>query len=130
MELLVILALILLNGLFAMSELAVVAARKARLSQLAGEGSGAARTALKLKNNPDTFLSTIQVGITLVGVLAGAFGGRTLAEPLADVLAGTPALEPYSLQLALVVVVGGITYLTLVLGGGPHSAVRGLVSRL
>ena len=86
---LIVFFLILLNGFFAMSELAMVSAKRSRLQQLADDGSHGARRALKLVDDPTGFLSTVQVGITLVGIFAGAYGGSVLAEPLADVL------EPY-----------------------------------
>ncbi|RPI58590.1 MAG: DUF21 domain-containing protein, partial [Chloroflexi bacterium] len=85
-ELFVLALLILANGLFAMSEIAVVSARKTRLQQQAEEGDRRARVALDLANAPNQFLATIQIGISLVGVLAGAFGGATVAEKLSDAL--------------------------------------------
>src|SRR5215208_6585264 len=90
LQIAVIVLLILLNGLFAMSETALVSSRKARLRQRAEEGARGARTALALAASPNRFLSTVQIGISLIGVLAGAFGGATLAEPLAGVLRGGP----------------------------------------
>jgi len=95
-EILIILLLVLFNGLFAMAEIAIVSGRKARLQQLADEGDESARAALDLANSPGDFLSTIQVGITLVGILAGAFGGATIAKELAPYIAGIPSLAPYS----------------------------------
>src|SRR3972149_5465498 len=83
LEILIIFLLLVLNGIFAMSEIAIVSARKARLQQLAEEGNLKARAALELANRPNDFLSTVQIGITLVGILAGAFGGATLAQELA-----------------------------------------------
>ena len=83
LQIAVIVLLILLNGFFAMSETALVSSRKARLRQRAEEGARGARTALGLAASPNRFLSTVQIGISLIGVLAGAFGGATLAEPLA-----------------------------------------------
>src|SRR5918998_6292415 len=112
----VIVLLILLNGLFAMSETALVSSRKARLRQRADEGDRGARAALELAEEPNRFLSTVQIGISLIGVLAGAFGGATLAEPLAGVLGGVPGLAPYSWAVAFVVVVATITYLSLIIG--------------
>src|SRR5215213_1861187 len=112
----VIVALTLLNGLLAMSETALVSSRKARLGQRAEAGDRGARTALELTDEPTRFLSTVQIGISLIGVLAGAFGGATLAEPLAGVLGGVPGLAPNSWAVAFVVVVAAITYLSLVLG--------------
>src|SRR5438045_4051063 len=101
-----ILLLVLLNGLFSMAEAAVVSARKARLQLLADAGNHGARTALELANAPNRFLSTIQIGITLVGIFLGAFGGTTIARDISANLAGFPALDPYrdALSLALVVV--------------------------
>ncbi len=116
LEVVVIALLILLNGLFALSELALVAARKARLQQRAEKGDRRARAALKLARAPDQFLSTVQVGITLVGILAGAFGGATLAGHLGARLKGVPLLAPYAEAAALILVVMTITYLSLVLG--------------
>lgn len=108
--------LILANGVFAMSEIAVVAARKVRLQQRADDGDERARAALDLANQPAAFLSTVQVGITLVGILAGAYGGATIAEPLAVRIATVPALAPYAQGLALGAVVTVIAFLSLVLG--------------
>jgi putative hemolysin len=115
-ESIVIVFLIIANGLFAMSELAIVAARKSRLQDWAEKGSASAKSALELAENPNQFFSTVQIGITLVGILAGAFGGRTLASELSRYLAGIPAIEPYSKTIALATVVIGITYLSVVLG--------------
>lgn len=115
-ELAVILGLLVLNGIFAMSELAIVSARKARLKQASDEGSPGAQVALELTEEPTRFLSTVQIGITLVGVLAGAFGGATLARAIADVLEGIAPLESYARAIGLGVVVLMITYLSLVIG--------------
>lgn len=115
-EFLIIFALVLANGLFSMSEIAVVAARKVRLQQRAEDGDERARAALDLANKPAQFLSTVQVGITLVGILTGAYGGATLAEQLAGRIALVPQLEPYAAGLALALVVAVIAFLSLVLG--------------
>jgi putative hemolysin len=115
-ELLVIFLLILVNGVFAMSETAVVTARKSWLEEWAGKGNARARAALELANGPNRFLSTVQIVITLAGVLAGALGARTLAERLAVSLSAVPALEGYSQGIALGLVVIGITYLFLIVG--------------
>ncbi len=115
-ELLVILLLILTNGIFAMSEIAVVSARKTRLQQWAEEGDAKARTALELANAPNQFLATIQIGITLIGILAGAYGGATIATGLASVMADIAWLAPYSQPLSLALVVLAITYLSLIVG--------------
>jgi putative hemolysin len=116
MALLTILLLILLNGVFAMSEMAVVASRRARLRERVRAGDRSAAVALELHNAPNVFLSTVQIGITLVGVLLGAVGERAVASDIATVLAHLPSLAPYSEVLALGLVVIGITYASLVLG--------------
>jgi putative hemolysin len=108
--------LILANGVFAMSEIAVVAARKVRLQQRAEEGDDGARRALDLAHDPEKFLSTVQVGITMVGVLAGAYGGNRLAAPLAARIAEVPQLAPYADNIALGLVVTAITVLSLIVG--------------
>ena len=112
-DVLVVALLLVANGFLAMSELAIISARKVRLQQWAEEGDLNARTALDLANAPSHFLSTVQIGITLVGVLSGAFGGVTLSHSLARVLAGFPLLAPYSESLALGLVVVCITYFNL-----------------
>ncbi len=111
-----ILLLILANGVFALSEIAVVSARKSRLRVSAAEGDAKARRALELAESPSRFLATVQIGITLVGVFTGAFGAATIARPLADLLGQVPALRPYALPLAVGAVVVGITYVSLLLG--------------
>lgn len=115
-EILIIILLIVLNGLFAMSEMAVVSSRKARLQQRANEGDENARAALELANAPNDFLSTVQVGITLIGVLAGAFGGATIAEELAIEVHKIALLAPYSDGIGLGIVVLAITFLSLIIG--------------
>jgi putative hemolysin len=116
LEIGVVIALTVINGLFAMSETAMVSSRRARLRQRAEEGNRGASTALELARNPNRFLSTVQIGISLVGVLAGAFGGATLAGPLAEALRVAPAVSAYAETIAFVLVVGAITYLSLVVG--------------
>ena len=115
-EILVLVVLILANALFAMSEIAVVSARKTRLQQQAQEGNKRAQVALELANAPNQFLATIQLGITLVGIMAGAFGGATIAEELAGVLEQVPFLAPYSEVIGVGIVVLTITYFSLVIG--------------
>jgi len=115
-EIIFIMVLILANGVLAMSEAAMVASRKARLHQQANEGDKASGTALHLLEDPNVFLSTVQIGITLVGVLAGAVGGATLSDALAVVLAMIPILEPYSETVAIGIVVLTITVLSIWLG--------------
>ncbi|GMU84719.1 MAG: hypothetical protein AMXMBFR47_45880 [Planctomycetota bacterium] len=115
-ELVILMLLMLANGVFAAAEIAVVSARKARLEALADDGDRSALAVLELKAAPDRFLSTVQVGITLIGVIAGAFGGAALSEEFAAVIAGVPALAPYAASIAIVVVVALITYLSVVIG--------------
>ncbi|MGH9936059.1 MAG: hemolysin family protein, partial [Blastocatellia bacterium] len=114
-EILFILLLLIANGVFAMSEMAVVSSRRARLQQRAEKDPGA-RAALDLAEAPDRFLSTVQIGITLIGILAGAFGGATISKQMAESLSRIPAIAPYSDALGLGVVVLAITYLSLVVG--------------
>jgi putative hemolysin len=116
LELVIIVVLVLANGLFAMSEISVVASRKVRLQQRAEEGDHRAKLALALAQSPEQFLSTVQVGITLVGVLAGAYGGARLSRPLAGFLAQFPFIAPYAEGLALGAVVALITVLSIILG--------------
>ncbi|MFZ9963566.1 MAG: hemolysin family protein [Terrimicrobiaceae bacterium] len=116
LEIIFILLLLLANGLFAMAEIAVVASRKARLKNMADDGGRGARLALALANAPGKFLSTVQVGITFVGVLASALGGANIADRLAEVFKSIPALENYADLLALVIIVGAITYLSVIIG--------------
>lgn len=115
-ESLTILLLIILNGAFALSEIAVVSSRKVRLQQRANEGDRGARTALELAENPNIFISTTQIGMTLIGVLAGAFGGATIADALALQFEKIEMLAPYAHSLGLGIVVVLITVFTLILG--------------
>lgn len=112
----IILALIALNGLFAMSELAIVSSRKPRLQSLEKAGRRGAHTAMQLAADPGRFLSTVQIGITLIGILAGAYSGASLGRPVGERLA-LLGLEPgtaYSTGFALVI--GITTYLSLIIG--------------
>jgi putative hemolysin len=115
-ELVFLLLLSVANGVFAMSEAAMISARKTRLQQRAEAGDAGARAALKLAESPNRFLSTVQIGITLIGILSGAFGGSTLAQNLAPIFEQIPVLAPYSEALSVVVIVLFITYLSLVIG--------------
>jgi putative hemolysin len=115
-ELMILLVLILLNGAFALSEMAVVSSRKARLQQLADDRRAGASAALALANEPSSFLSTIQVGITLIGITSGAFGEAALSGDLSAWLSRWPALDPYSGTLAVVLIVAGITFASLIVG--------------
>jgi putative hemolysin len=116
MDLVLLVFLILLNGVLAMSEIAVVSSRKSRLQKLADDESPGAQSALDLSNDPSGFLSTIQVGITTVGILSGAIGESALADPLTHWLAGFSVFAPYARGLALTVVVVGLTYVSVVIG--------------
>ena len=115
-EISVIFLLLIANGIFAMSEIAVVTARKSHLQDLANRGVARARAALDLATHPNRFLSTVQIGITLVGILAGAFGGGALTASLAAQLQYFPGVAPYSRSLALGIVVLSITYFSVILG--------------
>jgi putative hemolysin len=115
-ELLLISCLILANGLFAMAEFAVVWARKPRLQYQAQRGNVGAQAALELATAPTNFLSTVQIGITLIGILAGAFGGARVAARLGDYLADVPMLGNHADGISFGIVVTAITYLSLVLG--------------
>lgn len=116
LEAAIILALILLNGFLSMAEMAVVSARKTRLMEKAEAGDKKAQAALHLAQNPADFLSTVQIGITLIGILAGAFGGATFVEFLAARIRLYPPLAPYSRVISLSLVVLVITYLSLIVG--------------
>jgi putative hemolysin len=115
-EVIAIFLLLIANGIFAMSEIAVVTARKSRLQELANKGRATARAALELANAPNPFLSTVQIGITLVGILAGAFAGGALTDWTAERLSAFPVLTPYSRTIALGIVVLAITYFSVILG--------------
>ncbi|MEH2297445.1 hemolysin family protein [Nostoc sp.] len=115
-EILIILVLIIANGVFSMSEMAIVSARKVRLQQLANQGDAKAKVALKLAESPNHFLSTVQVGISLIGILTGAFGGATIASRLAIYVKRVPLLAPYSDPLSFGIVVLLITYFSLIVG--------------
>lgn len=116
LELIIALALIALNGVFALSELAVVSARKTRLKTLVEAGRPGASTALRLAEEPGRFLSTVQIGITLVGILAGAFSGAALSQRFDEILEGWGVATRIAEPLAYVLVIGFITYLSVVIG--------------
>jgi len=115
MELLIILVLIVLNGIFSMSEAAIIASRKSRLQQQAEKGIKGAQTALKLAEEPNRFLSTVQIGITLIGIMTGAIGGATFEGQVAQLLVNTP-LAPYREVIAFTTIVLITTYLSLIIG--------------
>ncbi|GIK75776.1 MAG: hypothetical protein BroJett021_47640 [Chloroflexota bacterium] len=110
----VLLLLLLTNGFLAMAEMAVVSSRRPRLQSMATAGMPGAAKALALAENPGDFLSTVQIGITAIGILTGVFSGATLAAPLADLLRLLPVLAPYAAQIAIFLVVLGTTYLALI----------------
>lgn len=116
MEILIIIFLILLNGIFSMSEIALVSVRKFKLESAAKRGSKNAARALKLAGNPNTFLSTVQIGITLIGILTGVFSGDTLTGPVKSFIASVPALQPYAQTISVSLVVIVITFFSIVFG--------------
>ncbi len=116
MEIIIIIALILLNGLFSMSEIAVVSARKSNLNNEAKRGSKSAQAAVNLANNPNKFLSTIQVGITLIGIITGLYSGDVLADDFSQILAKTSIPNNYVLPVAKITIVILVTYFTIVFG--------------
>lgn len=117
MALIVLIALILLNGVFALSELAIVSANKARLQQASEAGSNGAKIALELANEPNRFLSTVQIGITLVGIFAGAFGGAAIADDLAEQLSTNFSFSlSLADQISFALIILFTTYLSLVIG--------------
>lgn len=115
-EILIILVLTLANGVFSGAEIAIVSARRSRLEAQAQEGHSGARRAIELAENPDRFLATVQVGITLIGTFSAAFGGARIGDILTLWIESIPALAPYASTIALSLVVAGITYLSLVFG--------------
>jgi putative hemolysin len=115
-EIALILVLILANGFFAASEIAIVSARRGRLEQQAEAGRAGAQAALELSASPNRFLATVQVGITLISTFAAAFGGASIARVLASALQSYPAVAPYASSIALSIVVVGISYVSLILG--------------
>lgn len=115
-EILIIFGLILLNGIFSMAEIALVSSRKARLEAQANKGDEKAKAALKLANHPDVFLSTVQVGITLIGLLTGIFSGEKLKTPIAEYFSRFEWSRHYSEGIATAIIVVVLTYFSLVLG--------------
>lgn len=115
-EAVIVLLLIVANGLLSMSELAIVSSRPARLQQMADQGNTGASVAMRLAAEPNRFLSTVQIGITLIGILSGAFGGATLSTPVANLLRKLPVIDAWASRIAPILVVLVITYLSLVIG--------------
>src|SRR5215204_6517618 len=116
LELAIVLGLVLLNGFFAMAEMAIVSSRRIRLQQMAEHGSHGATVALTLADNPSRFLSGVQVGITLIGILSGAYGGATLGARLGTVLDQIPLIHPRGQEVAVALVVVAITVVSLIAG--------------
>lgn len=116
MEILIILVLVVLNGIFAMSEISLVSSRKFKLESAKKKGNTGAKTALELSENPTKFLSTVQIGITLIGILLGVYSGENLTNDVVDFLDKFEVLKPYSTQIATTVIVIFITYISIVLG--------------
>lgn len=116
MEIVIVLLLILINGIFSMSEIAVVSMKKYYMQKLAKDGNLRAKIAVDLYDNPSRFLSTIQIGITLVGIFSGAFGGATIAKSVSALIRPLPIIGPFSDNLGILLVVLVITYLTLIFG--------------
>lgn len=115
-EICILVALVLVNGLFAGAEMAVVSVRASRVAELVATGRTAALALERLRAKPERFLATVQVGITVVSAAAGAFGGAALSEDFAPLVASVPLLAPYAEELALGIVVAGLAYLSLILG--------------
>jgi len=116
MEFIVIGFLILLNGFFALSEIALVSSKKSRLERLKSEGRKGAKYALKLLENSENFLSAVQVGITLIGIITGVYGGLNIAEDLTPLLAGIGFFQNSADEIALAITVFTITYFSIVIG--------------
>lgn len=116
MEFIIILLLLIFNGIFAMYEIALVSSSKARLETLSGKGNKRARTVLKQREDPDKFLSTIQIGITLIGIVSGAYGGATIADNIVPIFEFFTFTAPYAHTLAMITIVAFITYLSLIIG--------------
>src|SRR5574337_145010 len=116
MEIFILLGLIILNGLFVMSEISLVSARKARLESLAEKGDKKAEAALKLSNTPETFLSAAQIGITLIAILTGVYSGEKFGDKLAPSIAQIKSLEPYAHTIATTIIVIIVTFLSIVFG--------------
>lgn len=116
MEILIILALVILNGIFAMAEIALVSSRKVRLEEKAIKGSSGAKIALHLLQKPEEFLSTVQIGITLIGIIAGAYGGAAWVNDISSYFEQFSLIKEYAVEIAYVIVVGVITYLSIIIG--------------
>lgn len=116
MEIIILVLLTMLNGFFALSELSIISVNKNRISQKAKQGSKNAVTVMQLLESPENFLSAVQVGITLIGIVSGAYGGAALSDDVRQWLQGYSFIAPYADTLSIVLVVGAITYFTIVIG--------------
>jgi putative hemolysin len=116
MEIFIIFILTLLNGFFALSEISLVSVKRSRIEHLSDQGNSRAKTILELLNNPENFLSSVQVGITLIGIISGAYGGATLTDDMDSLLSQLSFLGKSSHIISLFVVIGSITYFTIVIG--------------
>ncbi len=116
MEMLIIFILTLLNGFFALSEIALVSVKRSRIEHLAGQGNNRAKIVLQLLENPENFLSSVQVGITLIGIISGAYGGAALTDDMELFLSQFSFIQPYNHVISLVTVIGSITYFSIVIG--------------
>jgi putative hemolysin len=116
MEILIILVLVLLNGIFAMSEMSLVASRKFKLESAQKRGNSGARAAIELSKNPTKFLSTVQIGITLIGILLGVYSGENLTNNVVDFLNNFEVIQPFAFQIATALVVIFITFVSIVFG--------------
>ncbi len=116
MEFIILLLLLVLNGVFALYEIALVSSNKVRIANKAEQGSRRAATVLRQMENPEQTLSTIQIGITLIGIVSGAFGGMALAEDIEPLLAQIPQIGIYAAKLSVVITIAFITFLSLVIG--------------
>lgn len=116
MEIIILLILVLINGFFSLSEISLVSSRKNRLEVLASKGSKGAKTALRLQKKSENFLSSIQIGITLIGIITGVYGGMSLSEEIKPVFLHSSFTRPYAAELALFLTVGLITYISIVIG--------------
>lgn len=116
MEILIILVLTLVNGFFALSEIALVSVKKSSMEHLAAQGNSRAKMVLQLLENPENFLSSVQVGITLIGIVSGAYGGAALTDDLDQLLSAYSMNPEYVHVFSLITVIGGITYFSIVIG--------------
>ena len=116
MEIVIIFGLVLLNGIFAMAEMSLVSARKFKLEVEKKKGRSSAKAALELSESPTRFLSTVQIGIALIGILLGVFSGENLTDDVESMIIVIPSLVPYAHNIAVGVVVVSITYISIVLG--------------